>query len=67
MYGANYAWIVFGRLSPTNILKIVKSRVHIDCTREQLKEFMQGIFSVEQLSLRRDNITTISGLVSLMI
>ena len=67
MYGPNYAWIIFGEFSPTEIftddLKLQKSAL-IDCSSDELKEAANGYISTIKLDIRKDNNQTISGLVS---
>ena len=66
MYGPNYAWIIFGEFSPTEIftdyLKLQKSAL-IDCSSDELKEAANGYISTIKLDIRKDNNQTISGLV----
>ncbi|CAH3136026.1 unnamed protein product [Porites lobata] len=67
MYGPNYAWIIFGEFSPTEIftddLKLQKSAL-IDCSSDELKEAANGYISTIKLDIRKDNNQTISGLTS---
>ena len=67
MYGPNYAWIIFGELSPTKIFpddpKLPISALR-DCSSNELKEAANGYISTIKLDIRKDNNQTISGLVS---
>lgn len=67
MYGPNYAWIILGEFSPTEIfaddLTLQKS-VLSDCSSNELKEAANGYISTIKLDIRKDNNQTMSGLVS---
>ena len=67
MYGPNYAWIMYGEFSPTEIfaadLKLLKGALS-DCSRNELREAANGYISTIKLDIRKDNNQTISGLVS---
>ena len=67
MYGPNYAWIIFGELSPTKIFADdpkLRNSVLRDCSINELKEAANGYISTRKLDIREDNNQTISGLVS---
>ncbi|XP_032219288.2 gamma-aminobutyric acid type B receptor subunit 2 isoform X1 [Nematostella vectensis] len=64
IYGPRYVWIVFGHLDPLLILEIQPHVNHVSCSREELKEALQGVFATAQLDLRQDDNTTISGMTA---
>lgn len=65
MYGKNYAWIMFGSSNPSFIVTLIKTKKSkIDCTVEEIIEFMEGMVGMGFFGLRQDNVTTVSGLVS---
>ena len=67
MYGPNYAWIIFGEFSPTQIFADdpkLRNSVLRHCSSNELKEAANGYISTIKLDIRKDNNQTISGLVS---
>ena len=67
MYGPNYAWIIFGEFSPTQIFaddQKLRNSVLRHCSSNELKEAANGYISTIKLEIRMDNNQTISGLVS---
>ena len=66
MYGPNYAWIIFGEFSPTQIFaddQKLRNSVLRHCASNELKEAANGYSSTIKLDIRKDNNQTISGLV----
>ena len=70
MYGSNYAWIIFGEFTPTEIFADdpkLRNSVLSDCSSNELKEAANGYISTIKLDIRKDNNQTISGLVSWLV
>ena len=65
MFGSNYAWIIFGEKRPSQIfLEESKLKVHVECTRDELKEAANRYIATMKLDIRQDNQKTLSGMVS---
>lgn len=64
MYGPGHVWFLpewYGALWYDDILHLT------NCSRDQIRQTLDGSFGLQQVFLSSSNITTISGLVSIAV
>ena len=64
MFGSNYAWIIFGEFSQSQLFPADDSKLKGNCTSKELREAADRYISTTKLDIRQDNQTTLSGMVS---
>ena len=62
MFGSNYAWIIFGEISQSQLFP-PDSKLK-ECTSKELREAADRYISMTKLDIRQDNQTTLSGMVN---
>ena len=65
MFGSNYAWIIFGEFSQSQLFPHdSKLKGNVECASKELREAADRYISMTKLDIRQDNQTTLSGMVS---
>ena len=65
MFGSNYAWIIFGDVSQSQLFPDdSKLKEHIECTSKELRQAADRYISTVKLDIRQDSQKTLSGMVS---